>query len=79
MIRKSYDIPVVGAKDRYMTTSMTAYALGITPQAVNKAITGGRLDATEFVGRYFILVSEVKKFAKATGRKFRNDRDEGRP
>jgi len=69
MIRKSYDIPVVGPQDRYMTTSMTAYALRISPQAVNKAITGGRIDATEFVGRYFILVSEVKRFAKATGRK----------
>ncbi len=70
MIRRAHDIPTVGPKDRYLTTTMAANALGISPQAVNKAIKEDRLDATEFVGRYFILISEVKRFAKATGRKF---------
>ncbi len=69
MMRKAHDIPAVGPKDRYLTTTMTANALGISPQAVNKAIKEDRLDATEFVGRYFILLSDVTKFAKATGRK----------
>ena len=69
MIRKAHDIPVVGPKDHYLTTTMTANTLGISPQAVNKAIKEDRLDATEFVGRYFILLSDVAKFAKATGRK----------
>ncbi len=68
MIRKAHDIPVVGPKDRYLTTTMTANALGISPQAVNKAIKEDRIDATEFVGRYFILLSDVRKFAKATER-----------
>ena len=73
MIRNSDDIPKVKPGDRYMTTSMVAHAVRVTPQAVNKAIKEGRLDATVFLSRYFILMSDVKKYAKAAGRKFRND------
>ena len=73
MIHKSDDIPKVKPGDRYMTTSMVAFAIRVTPQAVNKAIKEGRLDATVFLGRYYILMSNVKKYAKAAGRKFRND------
>ena len=73
MIRKSHEIPVVGPGDNYLTTTMAAHALRVTPQAVHKAIKEGRLHATEFVGRYFILKSDAKKFASATGRQFLND------
>ena len=52
---------------------MAAKALGISPQAVHKAIKADRLDATEFVGRYFILASDAQKYAEAVGRKFRED------
>ena len=69
-IRKSHEIPVVGPGDNYLTTSMAAHARRITPQAVHKAIKEDRLHATEFVGRYFILKSDAKKFASATGRRF---------
>ena len=73
MIRESNDIPNMKPGDRYTTTSMVAHAARVTPQAVNKAIKEGRLDATVFVGRYNILMSDAKKYAKAAGRKFRND------
>lgn len=73
MIRKSHEIPVVGKGDHYMTTTMVANALRISPQAVHKAIKEDRLEATEFVGRYFILKSDAKKFASATGRRFQDD------
>ena len=72
MIRKSHEIPVVGPGDNYMTTTMVANALRISPQAVHKAIKEDRLHATEFVGRYFILKSDAKKFASVTGRRFQN-------
>jgi len=73
MIRESHDIPKVKSGDRYMTTSMVAHASRVTPQAVNKAIKEGRLDATVFVGKYYILMSDAKKYAEAAGRKFSED------
>ena len=73
MIRESHDIPKVRSGDRYMTTSMVAHAARVTPQAVNKAIKEGRLDATVFVGKYYILMSDAKKYAEAAGRKFSED------
>ena len=73
MIRKSHQIPVVGKGDHYLTTTMAAKALGISPQAVHKAIKADRLDATEFVGRYFILASDAQKYAESVGRKFSED------
>ena len=73
MIRTSRQIPVVGPGDHYLTTTMVAHALKITPQAVHKAIKDGRLDATEFLGRFFILKSDAKQFASSTDRRFQDD------
>lgn len=44
------------------STADAAARLGITPRAVRKAVSEGRLEATEFVGRYFIDPAAIDNY-----------------